>query len=93
VVLAAAYLQNVERPEHILERLAEVATSMVVEGKVGVAVGCAGVVVSEESLLQNDALGLKLNCLEEVSEFELNAGQLSNGCGDISVHRACDLKE
>jgi hypothetical protein len=93
VVLTAAYLQDVKRPEHVLEGLAEIATSMVIKSEVGVAVSSARVVVSEESLLQNDALGLELNCLEEVSKLELNAGQLSNGSGDISVHRACDLKE
>ncbi len=43
-----------------------------VKGEVGVAIGGLRVVSTEDSLLNNDALGLKIDSLQEVSELELN---------------------
>ena len=43
-----------------------------VEGEVRVAVGGLWVVSAEYSFLNNDALSLKIDCLQEVSKLELN---------------------
>lgn len=75
MVFTTHYLEDVERAVHILKGLAEVATSVVVQCQVQVAVSTLGVILSEQSLLQDDALGLKFNCLQEVAKLKLNTGK------------------
>jgi len=65
---------------------------VVVEGQVAVAVGGLRVVAAEHALLQDDALGLQLNCLQEIAELELDARQLRDAGSNLFVHRPCDLQ-
>jgi hypothetical protein len=48
---------------------------------------------TQDSLLQNNTLGLEFDRLEEVSKFELDAGQLSNTSSYFFVHWSSYLKE
>jgi len=66
---------------------------MVVHSKRGVAVGSQGVVQTEKTLLKHDCFGLKLNCLQEVTELELNARNLRDAACGLSVHRSSDLQK
>lgn len=77
----------------MLECAAEVTARVMVEGEVGVSIGGLGVVSAEDALLKNDALGLELDGLEEVSELELNGSQLGDAGSNLLVHRASDLEE
>ena len=64
-----------------------------IECKITVPISCLRVISSKNTFLQYDAFGLQLNGLQEVSEFELNAGQLGDALRDVFVHRPCDLEE
>lgn len=50
-------------------------------------------ITAEHSLLQDEALGLQFNGLEEVSELKLDTGQLGNARSDFLVHGTCNLEE
>lgn len=76
MVLTRSNLEDVQGTMHVLEGLAEIATSVMVEGKISVVISSLGVVITQNSLLKNDSLSLELNSLEEVSELELNACKL-----------------
>ena len=45
-----------------------------------------GVVEPKESLLQDDGLGLKLDCLQEVSELELDTRNFGDTVCHLLVH-------
>jgi hypothetical protein len=49
---------------------------VVVQAEVGIAICCCWRVITQDLLLDNQALGLQLYCLQVVSEFELNVGHL-----------------
>ena len=48
---------------------------------------------SKNSLLEDDALGLKLYGLQEVSKLELYTGQFCNAGSYLFVHGTCDLEQ
>lgn len=93
MVFATAYFEDVQRSEHVLECLAEIATSVVVQREIGIAVCGIRVVIAQYSLLQYNALSLKLNRLKVVAHFELDACQLSDRGCHVFVHGSCNLKE
>lgn len=45
-----------------------------IEGEVGVPIGCLRVVPTEHTLLNDNTLSLKVNGLEEVTKLELDGG-------------------
>ena len=92
MVLSTSDLQDIERPVHILEALAEVPTSVVVQGQVGIAVSSLRTVRTQQSFLQDYTLCLQFNGLEEISKLELNASQLRNAGCYILVHWPRDRK-
>ena len=93
VVLSRGHLQNRERSVHVLEGSREVPTGVMVEGEVGVAIGCLGVVPAQHALLNDNALSLKVDGLEEVAEFELDGRQLGDGRGHLLIHGSCYLEQ
>ena len=50
-----------------------------IQGEVGVPIGSLRVISTEHALLNNNALSLKVNGLEEVTKLELDGSQLGNG--------------
>jgi len=58
----------------VLEGAREVAAGVVVECEVRVTVGSLRMIAAEDSLLEDDALGLQVDGLEEVAELELDRG-------------------
>jgi hypothetical protein len=56
----------------VLEGAREVAAGVVVECEVRVTVGSLRMIAAEDSLLEDDALGLQVDGLEEVAELELD---------------------
>lgn len=58
----------------MLEGAREVAAGVVVECEVRVTVGSLRMIAAEDSLLEDDALGLQVDGLEEVAELELDRG-------------------
>ena len=58
----------------MLEGAREVPAGVVVECEVRVTVGSLRMIAAEDSLLEDDALGLQVDGLEEVAELELDRG-------------------
>lgn len=52
---------------------------MMIESQVRVTISSLRVVSTKNTLLKNDALGLEINRLKEISKLELNRGKFSNG--------------
>ena len=50
-------------------------------------------VLAEHALVQNDALRLQLDGLEEVAELELDACELADARRDVLVHGPGDLQQ
>lgn len=76
VVVAADNLKDVEGFLDVFEALGVILAGVVVQAEVGIAICCCWRVVTQDLLLDNQALGLQLYCLQVVSEFELNVGHL-----------------
>ena len=73
---AADHFQDGEGLVHVLEGLVEVLARVVVQRQVRVAVSCLRVIQAQDSFLEDDALRLQFNCLQDVPILELNACQL-----------------
>lgn len=63
VIVSSYNFENVNGFVHVLETFGEVLAGVVVEAEIGVAVGDNWWIISKQFLLDNDALGLELNCL------------------------------
>jgi hypothetical protein len=50
-------------------------------------------ITAQDSLLQDNTLGLQVDGLKEVPELELNACKLGNASSDLLVHGTCHLKK
>ena len=48
---------------------------------------------AEKSFLKDDSLSLKLNCLQEISKLELDAGDVSDASCNFFIHGTRDLEE
>ena len=57
---------------HVLKGLAMIAATMVIQGKVAVAVSCLTVVVLKYPLLKDNTFRLQFYRLQEVSKLELD---------------------
>lgn len=66
---------------------------MVVEAQVGVAVGKLWIIVAKDLLLDDDALGLQLDGLQEVAHLVLDVGHLCDARGHFWVHRSRNLEQ
>ena len=64
-----------------------------VEGEVGVAIGCLRVVPAQDALLNDNALSLKVDGLEEVAEFELDGRKFGDGRGHLLIHGSGYLEQ
>lgn len=76
VVVATDNLKDVEGFLDVFEALRVILAGVVVQAEVGIAICCCWRVVTQDLLLDNQALGLQLYCLQVVSEFELNVSHL-----------------
>lgn len=64
---------------------------MVVVTEIGIAIGNSWAVESKKFLVNDDALGLKLNRLKIVTLLEMNVCKFGNARSDIGAHWTCDL--
>lgn len=93
MIIAAHHLQDALGSVQILEALGPVAALVVIETQVRVAVSQLRVIIPKYFLLNNDALGLQLNGLQEVSHFILYVRHLCDTLSDFWVHSTRDLKK
>ena len=76
MVVATDYLKDIQGFLDVFEAFGVILAGVVVEAEVGIAICCCWRVVTEDLLLDYQALGLQLYCLQVVAEFELNVGHL-----------------
>jgi len=93
VVVTANNLEDVESFLDVFKGLGVILAGVVVQAEVGVAIRCCWGVVAQDLLLDDQALGLQLYCLQVVSEFELDVGHLRYAGGHVLMHWTIDLQQ
>lgn len=91
MIITTYELHNSERAVHISERKFEVATRLVVHRESRVVSCDLRMIESEQPLQQNYRTCLEFNCLQEITEFELDCSDLNNTVGNVFSHRTGDL--
>lgn len=91
VVFAARQLQNAQSAPHVLESCREVACAMVVHSELRVVEADQRVFKSEDSLKDDDGLGLEFNRLEDVLGLKVDSSHLNDALGDVNLHGTTNL--
>ena len=93
MVLSDTALKDSKTSVQILEALAEIASVVIVHRESDITVADVRVINAQQTLLEHNRLGLKLDGLQEVAELELDASERCDAICNVLVHRSLDLKK
>lgn len=93
MIVSAYYLKDALCSVQVLEALRPVSALVIVKAQIRVAVSQLRVVISKDLLLDDDALGLQLDCLQVVAHLVLDVGHLCNAICHLWIHGSSHLEQ